>query len=172
MRDMAIRLVGEAYQEQLYLGDFLKFNALGGKPWSLVYWNDVFEHIPPDEISDWLARIHGMLAPGGQLVTVTPNWHIRPSNVTSAIRPPRSEAAGLHLKEYSLREVTRLLREAGFESMDTPLGVTPRRIVLCGSGQLALKCLFEPALEWLPFRLAKLICRGCGLSVTIATKKL
>ena len=26
-----------------------------GDRWSLVYWNDVLQHIPPDEISDWLA---------------------------------------------------------------------------------------------------------------------
>ena len=112
-----------------------------------------------------------MLLPGGQLVTITPNWHMRPSDITLAIHPPRTEAAGLHLKEYTLREVARLLRQAGFESVATPLAVTSRRIVLCRNGLLGLKCFWEPALAWLPFPLAKLACRGLGLSCTIATKK-
>jgi SAM-dependent methyltransferase len=171
MRDMALRLLGEEHAEKLLLGDFLSLGKpLAGRRFSLVYWNDVFEHIPPDEIGDWLKRIHGLLAPGGKLVTITPNWHVRPSDVTKAIRPPRSEAAGLHLKEYTLGEVTRLLRRAGFDDVATPLGVTSQHVVLCGNGLAALKRFFEPALEWLPFGLAQLACRGGGLSCTIATK--
>ncbi len=115
MRRQAVAQLGPEYEDCLHLGEFLKCKApLADGPWSLVYWNDVFEHIPPDEIGDWLQRIHAMLAPGGQLVTVTPNWHCRPADVTAAICPPRSEAAGLHLKEYTLVEVSRLLRRAGF----------------------------------------------------------
>ena len=114
MRRQAVAQLGPEYEDCLHLGEFLKCKApLADGPWSLVYWNDVFEHIPPDEIGDWLQRIHAMLAPGGQLVTVTPNWHCRPADVTAAICPPRSEAAGLHLKEYTLVEVSRLLRRAG-----------------------------------------------------------
>ena len=63
-----------------------------------------------------------MLAPGGQLVTITPNWHGRPSDVTAAICPPRTDAEGLHLKEYTLVEVSEMLRRAGFTRLATPLG--------------------------------------------------
>ena len=63
-----------------------------------------------------------MLAPGGQLVTITPNWHCRPADVTAAICPPRTDAAGLHLKEYTLVEVSHMLRRAGFSRVATPLG--------------------------------------------------
>jgi SAM-dependent methyltransferase len=171
MRDRAKRLLGPAHHASLHVGRLLDLEeSLAGTHWSLVYWNDVFEHIPADEIGDWLRRIHAMLVPGGKLVTITPNWHVRPSDVTAMMRPPRSEAAGLHFKEYTLREVRQLLRRAGFENIAAPLGVTSQRIVLCGSGLLAAKCFVEPALEWLPFRLAKLACRGFGLSCTIATK--
>ena len=169
---MALRLLGEGHRDRLYLGDFLGLDpSVSENPWSLVYWNDVFEHIAPDEISDWLKRIHHMLVPGGQLVTITPNWHVRPADATMAFHPPRTKAAGLHLKEYTLGEVTRLLRQAGFKHVATPLAVSSRQIVLCLNGLLGLKCLFEPALEWLPFPLAKLACRGLGLSCTIATKQ-
>ncbi len=171
MQTMAVQRLGPEARPQLHVGNFLDEDrpATGG-PWSLVYWNDVFEHIPPDEIGDWLARIHHMLAPGGQLLTITPNWHVRPSDVTVAFCPPRTAAAGLHLKEYTLREVRELLRRAGFQSIVTPLAITRGRMVLCGSGGLRCKCLFEPALEWLPFGLARLLSRGMGLNCTIATK--
>jgi hypothetical protein len=90
--------------------------------------------------------------------------------VTCVFCPPRTEAAGVHLKEYTLGELTRLLRGAGFGRVATPWIVTPRRILLAGNGMAGLKRLVEPALEWLPFRLARLLCRGLGLSITIAGK--
>lgn len=171
LRRQAARLLGPAHEPCLHVGSFLEFDLPAAqRPASLVYWNDVFEHVPPDEIVDYLKRIIELLAPGGQLVTVTPNWHQRPSDITKAFSPSRTEAAGLHLREYTLREVTRLLRAAGFRSVATPLLVTPRNILLLGRGLAGLKRLAEPALEALPFRLAKLLCRGFGLSTTIATK--
>ena len=81
-------------------------DSLAGRP-TLIYWNDVFEHIPPDEIGDYLSHIHRLLAPGGTLVTITPHWLLRPMDVTGDFCPPRTVARGLHLKEYRLAEVTR-----------------------------------------------------------------
>jgi SAM-dependent methyltransferase len=171
MRQQAVEQIGLQHASRLHLGDFLTCKApLADGPWSLVYWNDVFEHIPPDEIGDWLQRIHEMLTPGGQLVTITPNWHCRPSDVTVAVCPPRTVAAGLHLKEYTLVEVSDMLRRAGFARVATPLVVLPRQVALCGSGLIGLKRRLEPILEWLPFRFAKLLCRGMGLTCTVATK--
>jgi hypothetical protein len=62
------------------------------------------------------------------------------------------------------------LRRAGFASVATPLFVTAGQMVFCGNGLAPVKRLFEPLLEWLPFRAAKLLCRGLGLSCTIARK--
>jgi hypothetical protein len=170
-RDEACRLLGAGAEPHLHVGDFLrkKFPA-SEMPCHVIYWNDVFEHIPPDEISDYLRRIHDLLVSGGQLITITPSWNTRPSDATKINHPPRTEAAGLHLKEYTLGEVTALLHEAGFDRVTTPLLVTPRRIVFCGNGGASIKRLVEPALEWMPYPLAQLLCRGLGLSTTIATK--
>ena len=171
MYERACRHFGRNRKVDLYVGDFLRDDfAAEGPRYTLVYWNDVFEHIPPDEIPDFLRKIHGLLAPGGQLVTITPNWHTRPWDITAALHPARTEAAGLHLKEYTLREVTRLLREAGFSRVATPLVVAPARAMLCGSGLVGLKCLGEPCLELFPVRAAYLLCRGLGFCETIATK--
>ncbi len=171
MRQRALEMLGQQHAANLHVGDFLASEVSGADgPWSLVYWNDVLEHIPPDEIGDWLERICRMLPPGGQLVTVTPNWHVRPSDVTSMLWPPRTEAAGLHLKEYTLREIHAMLRRAGFAHVAMPLLVLPKRFVLCGRGLIDLKRALEPALEWLPFSTTRLLCRGLALSCTIATR--
>jgi len=167
----ARRLVGPHQASRLLLGDFLGHEFDTSKDrYSLIYWNDVFEHIPPDEIGDYLDKIHDLLIPGGSLVTITPNWHTRPHDVTAMMCPPRTEAAGLHLKEYSLREVTRLLRERGFSRVATPLAFTHNRAFTCRGGLAGLKRILEPALEWLPFRLTQILCGGFCLSCTIATK--
>jgi SAM-dependent methyltransferase len=171
LRQKAVELLGQEHAENLHIGDFLNDGPWWrSAPWSLIYWNDVWEHIPPDEIGDWLKRIHDMLPPGGQLVTITPNWHMRPFDATALAYPPRTEAQGLHLKEYTLREVRGMLYEAGFAKVATPLAVLPKRFVLCGNGLAGLKCLLEPALERLPFAAASLAVRAFALSCTIATK--
>jgi SAM-dependent methyltransferase len=171
MRRQALKRLGPDHASRLYLGDFLRAEILQtAGPVTLVYWNDVFEHVPPDEILDYLRRIHELLVPGGQLITITPNWHVRPSDITRMFHPARTAAAGVHLKEYTLREVTSLLRQAGFARVATPLVVLPRRMVLCGSGLAGLKRAAERGLEALPYALARLICRGAALSTTIATK--
>ena len=171
MREQARRLLGPGHEQALQLGDFLGSQWTPPQPGChLVYWNDVFEHVPPDEILDYLCKIHDLLVPGGQLITISPNWHERPSDVTGDVCPPRTEAAGLHLKEYTLREATGLLRRARFVRVAGPLVVTPGRTILWGDGLAGLKRFFEPALERLPFRLARLLCHGLGLCYTIATK--
>jgi len=171
MREEAITRLGKKFADQLLLGDLrcVQPDSLPGRP-SLVYWNDVFEHICPDEISDYLEHIYQMLPHGGTLVTVTPNWLLRPSDVTGDFCPPRTEANGLHLKEYRLSEVTRLLKEAGFHSVATPMVVSRKRVYQCGGGFRLAKQLCEPLMDWLPVRAAHLLCRGLGMSYTIATK--
>jgi SAM-dependent methyltransferase len=171
MRDQAIDRLGDRYASTLLLGDLrdLRLESLDGRP-TLAYWNDVLEHIPPDEVAEYVAHIHQLLAPGGILVTITPNWLLRPSDVTGDFCPWRTEARGLHLKEYRLSEVTQLMRAAGFRRVTMPLFVTRKRLIACGGGGRVAKQLVEPWLERLPVRAARLLCRGWAMSVTIAWK--
>jgi len=135
----------------------------------VVYWNDVWEHIPPDEIRAYVRQACRLLVPGGQLVTITPNWHVRPSDVTKLFKPPGSEPEGFHLREYTLREVASILREAGFEKVTVPLAVTRNRTFLAGRGFFKSKCLLEPMLEFVPFRACKVLTGGLGYHATIAS---
>jgi SAM-dependent methyltransferase len=171
MREQAIALLGEQHAEQLLFGDLRQVSSseLVQRP-TLVYWNDVFEHICPDEIADYLAHIYKLLQPGGLLVTITPNWLLRPSDVTRSFCPLRTKARGLHFKEYRLAEVAKLLKHAGFKRVATPLVVSKQRIYLCGNGLRLVKQWCEPLIDRLPIKPAHLLCRGLGLSYTIATK--
>jgi 2-polyprenyl-3-methyl-5-hydroxy-6-metoxy-1,4-benzoquinol methylase len=164
----ACELLGAAYREWLLVGDVRTIAAGQRGRHSLIFWNDVFEHIPTDEILEYLEAIRSMLIPGGMLVTITPNWHFRPSDITRDFRPRRTEAVGLHLKEYTLREVTDLLTRAGFQTVHTPLFQTKKQMFVFGSGLNTAKQLCEPLLEWLPFRLAEILCRGFCLNCTLA----
>ncbi len=159
------------WHPHLHLGDFLALDLREQEPFQVAYWNDVFEHLPPDESLDYLRKIHTLLSPGGVLVTITPNWHVRPSDITGEHKPPRSTAEGFHLKEYTLREMRDALLAAGFQQVTMPWFVTKQRSFLCGSGGIGCKCWIEPALEKLPFWLARLLCRGMALSCTLAWKQ-
>lgn len=171
MHQQALAQLGPRRTEHLFCRDLRQVNLtdIGERP-SLVYWNDVFEHICPDEIGEYLAHIHHLLQPRGILVTITPNWLLRPSDVTRVFCPPRTEARGLHFKEYRLGEVTRLLKQTGFRRVATPLVVSKRRIYLCGTGGRWVKQWCEPLIDRLPIKPAHLLCRGLGLSYTIAMK--
>jgi SAM-dependent methyltransferase len=171
MQERAVRVLGERYAKGLLVGDLrsLAVEDMAGQP-TLIYWNDVLEHVAVDEAQDYLAHIYKLLAPRGQLVTITPNWLMRPSDVTADFCPPRSEARGLHLKEYRLAEVTRMLRRAGFRRVATPLATTHKRVWLGAGGFRRTKQLLEPALDRAPLKLARLLCRGFSMSCTIATK--
>jgi len=171
MRDQAVERLGAEHADALLLGSLRDADPQPptGRP-TLVYWNDVFEHIPTDEIDDYLRDIHRVLDPRGWLITITPNWLLRPSDVTVDFCPPRTAARGLHLKEYRLGEVTRLLRRNGFRRVVTPLCSTRARIHLAGDGGRAVKESVEAWIDRLPLKWARLLCRGLAMSCTIAMK--
>ncbi|MDA7980577.1 MAG: class I SAM-dependent methyltransferase [Pirellulales bacterium] len=171
MREQALKRLPEHTHNGIHLGDFLSLElGVETGTFQVAYWNDVFEHIPPDENLDYLSKLYGLLAPGGVLLTITPNWHMRPGDITGLYKPPRTEAEGFHLREYTLREMVLLLRRAGFAKISTPLFVTRKSTALLGGGLTGIKRLFEPVLEHLPYGLAQLFCRGFALSCTLAVK--
>ncbi|HMO87516.1 MAG TPA: methyltransferase domain-containing protein, partial [Lacipirellulaceae bacterium] len=59
MRERAVHVLGQRYAPGLLLGDFLRLTPadLPERP-TLIYWNDVLEHIPVDESEAYLAHIH------------------------------------------------------------------------------------------------------------------
>jgi SAM-dependent methyltransferase len=137
----------------------------------VIYWNDVMEHIPPDEIPAISRVFHELLKPGGRLLTITPNWHNRPSDITRIFKPPRTEAEGFHLKEYKLSEVMDIFRTAGFESISAPLFATRNKAFFFGNGLVRLKSSCEYILEILPCAIARSLSSAFAMSISLAVKK-
>ena len=85
----------------------------------VAFSDQVVEHVHPDDVLEHLKNIRNALRPGGVLFCVTPNRLYGPSDVSGYFD---DVACGLHLREYSMREITALLREAGFGSVQPWIG--------------------------------------------------
>lgn len=121
----------------------------------LVYHSDVLEHIHPDEVVDFLARMHSLLVSGGRLVVSTPYRLSGPKDVSRFFVPTGEAAQGLHLKEYLLSEMIRLLETAGFREVHSFLlhpSLYPAANRAIGAGRLNtfLKRGIETAFLLLP----------------------
>jgi len=151
MQAMAAQRLGPEAQPYLHVGNFLDADRfVTGDRWSLVYWNDVFEHIHPMKSATACADLPHALARravGNDHTELARPAFGRDAGLLSATdRVGRLALEGIHAPR-----VRGLLRRAGFRSLAAPLVVSRGRMVLCGSGGLSCKCLLEPALEWLPF---------------------
>lgn len=78
---------------------------------NLAYSNQLMEHLHPDDAFTQLRDIYKALAPGGVYICVTPNRLTGPHDVS---REFDEYATGFHLKEYTINELSRLFKEAGF----------------------------------------------------------
>jgi SAM-dependent methyltransferase len=76
-----------------------------------AYSNQLMEHLHPEDAFDQLRNIFRSLAPGGRYVCITPNRLNGPHDVSNHFD---REATGFHLKEYTVTELARLFRAAGF----------------------------------------------------------
>jgi ubiquinone/menaquinone biosynthesis C-methylase UbiE len=77
----------------------------------LAFSFSVVEHIHPEDIVQQLREVHRVLKPGGFYYCVTPNRLLGPHDVSCCFD---TEATGLHLKEYTVGELSKLFRGAGF----------------------------------------------------------
>lgn len=85
----------------------------------VAYSNQLMEHLHPDDAREQLQNIYKTLKPGGRYVCVTPNKVNGPWDISYCCD---EEARGFHLKEYSLRELAHLFREAGFRKLSAYAG--------------------------------------------------
>ncbi|HTE25971.1 class I SAM-dependent methyltransferase [Flavitalea sp.] len=78
----------------------------------IIYSNQVFEHLHPDDTPDHLAQCYNMLTPGGRLIIITPNGLTGPYDIS---RHYSMTPEGLHLKEYNYAELKQQLISIGFK---------------------------------------------------------
>ncbi len=74
----------------------------------------VIEHLHPEALDDHVSRIYSLLRPGGIFIIQTPNRLDGPHDVSRHFVPLGRPAEGLHLREYTKRELVAILRTAGF----------------------------------------------------------
>lgn len=118
----------------------------------LAFSDQLMEHLHPDDAITQLKNIRRALKPGGVYLCVTPNRLYGPSDVSGYFE---DVACGFHLREYSVREIRGIFREAGF----------PKQHVYIGARGLFLRCpallveALETAIEWLPRFLRRRVAR-------------
>ena len=81
----------------------------------LVISDQVIEHLHPADLKTHLRNVHAILAPDGRYVISTPHRFTGPHDVSRVFRSDRPE--GMHLKEYTYRELVAAAHVAGFQSV-------------------------------------------------------
>lgn len=76
-----------------------------------VFSNQLMEHLHPDDALEQLANISRALKPGGHYLCRTPNRLSGPHDIS---RYFDDTATGFHLREYTIGELMKLFRQAGF----------------------------------------------------------
>lgn len=125
----------------------------------LAYSHQLMEHLHPDDAADQLKQIFRSLRPGGKYLCVTPNKFYGPSDISGFFD---DKASGLHLKEYTNRELMKLFSSVGFVRirilagaggyhirlpvsaatwLESLLDLLPRRLVRSISGYLPLRSI-------------------------------
>jgi 2-polyprenyl-3-methyl-5-hydroxy-6-metoxy-1,4-benzoquinol methylase len=93
--------------------------SAGGRRFDIVINADVLEHVPPREAQAFLRTASRLVADGGYLVVITPSTLTGPHDISSAFATPGARPTGLHMHEYSLKELETLLHCAGFGVPET-----------------------------------------------------
>lgn len=166
-------------RSQYHLFDGNAYDVLStfaDKSIKVFFWSEVIEHIPVDEIQGYLQLIYAKLSQGGYFVTIMPNWHLRPTDITQLVLPRGTEARGFHLKEYTFRELNQLLTRNGFVGATSPFCVVPRALrAILGFGHVArawhlMKQCCEPFLAMVPFAVRVYLVQCFGFGTVIARK--
>jgi SAM-dependent methyltransferase len=116
----------------------------------VAFSDQLMEHLHPDDAVAQLASIHRVLRPGGVYVCITPNRLYGPSDISAYFD---DVASGFHLREYTVRELRRILRASGFPGVRTYVGA---RGFFVRFPAFAIEAL-ELLLELLPTRMRRRI---------------
>ena len=168
-QELAKNSFGRDLSERFSVGNFLRLD-FGSQTFDFIHSNDVLEHIHPDEAADFLLKCRRLMRPGGVLWLITPNRLTGPGDATTLKLPWGTPAIGLHLKEYTLAELSALLRQANFRKVESRL-LGPgrgRRPTKPRTLYTRVKCAAEPVLAGIPFRFRRRIMGVLDYSLTIA----
>ncbi len=106
--DASVPNLSWGISDGVHLGDFESADS-----YDVVISDQVLEHLHPDDVEAHLRGVHQILKPGGRYIFRTPHRFSGPHDVSRVFKCDKP--LGMHLKEYTYREFTTVLRQAGFE---------------------------------------------------------
>jgi SAM-dependent methyltransferase len=115
-----------------------------------AYSNQVMEHLHPEDALEQVVNIFNAIAPGGCFLCITPNRLNGPHDISMYFD---EEATGLHLKEYTYRELRRLFKKVGFSKVFSYFGGKGKY----GKIPVFIPIFAETILELFPFQLRRKI---------------
>lgn len=86
----------------------------------VIYCNDVYEHLHPDDGSSMIEACARKIRPSGRLILIASNKHFGPFDGTERYMGKGVPAAGLHINETSYQELADLLQRHGFSRVFSP----------------------------------------------------
>jgi SAM-dependent methyltransferase len=98
---------------QLVLSDGTSIPVPAGSI-DLAFSNQLMEHLHPDDAPEQLQQIFTALAPGGRYLCATPNRLNGPHDISRSFD---TTATCLHLREYTVRELVPIMKQAGFRTV-------------------------------------------------------
>jgi len=128
------------------------------RSYDAVISDQVIEHLHPDDLPAHFRGAHTILREGGRYVFATPHTFEGPFDVSRVFGSDRAE--GMHLKEYTYRELWQALRSAGFKrihaALRMPRGMRARfggrPLPIRSRGYLHYLSAVESVIERLPRR--------------------
>lgn len=115
---------------------------------TVAFSDQLIEHLHPDDARAQLGEVYRTMAPGGAFVCITPNRLYGPRDISEYFD---ERATGLHLREYSARELRALMLDAGFDRVRFYAGARGAFIPM----PYFIVSAVESLLDSLPFGLRK-----------------
>ncbi len=135
---------------------------------NVVYSNQLMEHVHVDDALVQLNHIHRILRPGGVYICITPNRLNGPHDVSKYFD---DVASGFHMKEYTVTELTQLVKRAGFVRVKTHLGVKVAYIALPMFVTVLCEALMCKLPRFLQARLARIYLVRLLLGIRLTAEK-
>ena len=123
------------------------------EPVHIVYSNQVMEHLHPDDVIEQLRDISHILTLGGKCICRTPHRYSGPHDTSKHFD---SIATCFHLKEYTIMELVKMFKLAGFKKVKYEIVPKGRRVAI----PLVVINIIEILFGLLPVQLRRAVSRN------------